>query len=309
MTTTLEATMAKNVLSFPVTHFDSELRFARSSYSEHVEWLCGFNPGALFVAGGTGEMFSLAPQEIPEIVTAAKEVAGNVPIISGAGYGTVMAVEMARAAEKAGADAVLLLPHYLVPAEQEGLFRHVKAVCAAVGIGVFVYSRDFSRFSADTLARLADACPNLVGYKDGVGDIEAVTSIITKMGDRFIYVGGMPTHEVYASAYMGAGITNYSSAVFNFVPDLAAEFFTAARRSDAAVCGRLLNDFFLPLIAIRDRSKGYAVSIIKAGVRLSGRDPGPVRPPLTDLTGLETETLRELICRNKQVPLTVKAAE
>lgn len=309
MTSTLKTAMAGNVLSFPVTHFDAELRFARSSYSQHVEWLCGYRPGALFVAGGTGEMFSLAPREIPEIVTAAKEVAGSVPIIAGAGYGTVMAIEMARAAEKAGADAVLLLPHYLVPAEQEGLFQHVKAVCDSVGIGVFVYSRDFSRFSASTLARLADACPNLVGYKDGAGDIEAVTSIITKMGDRFIYIGGMPTHEVYASAYIGAGITNYSSAVFNFVPELAVEFFSAARRSDTQTCHRLLNDFFLPLIAIRDRSKGYAVSMIKAGVRLTGRNPGPVRPPLTELTEQETEMLRKLICRNTPLPLAIKAAE
>jgi 5-dehydro-4-deoxyglucarate dehydratase len=300
--------MARNVLSFPVTHFDSELRFARSSYCEHLEWLCGYRPGALFVAGGTGELFSLAPHEIPDIVTAAKEVAGDTPIIAGAGYGTIMAVEMARAAEKANADAILLLPHYLVAAEQEGLFQHVKAVCDAVGIGVFVYSRDISRFSTDTLARLADACPNLVGYKDGAGDIEMITSIITKMGDRFIYVGGMPTHEVYVAPYFGSGITNYSSAVFNFVPDLAVAFFSAARRSDADTCRRLLKDFFLPLIAIRDRSKGYAVSMIKAGVRLTGRDPGPVRPPLTELDTTEVEMLRELMCRNTLVTAPVKVA-
>jgi 5-dehydro-4-deoxyglucarate dehydratase len=260
-----------------------------------MNWLSSFPAAALFAAGGTGEFFSLSPSEIPAIVRAAKASAGNTPIISGCGYGTVMAVEIARAAEKAGADGILLLPHYLIDAPQQGLFAHVKAVCDAVGIGVMVYNRDNAILQADTLQRLCDVCPNLIGFKDGSGDIGLVRQITATIGDRLMYLGGMPTAELFAEAYLGAGFTTYSSAVFNFVPGLACDFYDKLRAGDRAGCEVILRDFFYPFMAIRNRQKGYAVAAIKAGVRLQGFDAGPVRPPLVDLNPAEEDMMRALI--------------
>lgn len=153
------------------------------------------------------------------------------------------------------------------------------------------------RLTVDTIQRLADACPNLIGFKDGVGNVEQVSTITATLGDRLSYIGGMPTHEGYAAAYFGAGVSTYSSAVFNFVPELALTFFNAVRRDDRATTARLLTGFFRPFGAIRDRRKGYAVSIIKAGLRACGHDCGPVRPPLTDLSAAEMEELRRVIAR------------
>ena len=291
----LKAVIGSGLLSFPVTAFDAELQFDPEAYGRHVSWLSGYPAAALFAAGGTGEFFSLTPEEVPQVVGIAKRAAGSTPIIGGCGYGTAMAVQIARSLEKAGADGILLLPHYLITAEQEGLYRHVKTVCDAVGIGVIVYNRDNSILSQATIARLAEACPNLIGYKDGVGNVEAVTMITSTMGDRLAYVGGMPTHEGYAAAYFGAGVSTYSSAVFNFVPELALTFFDAMRRSDKAVTDRILAEFFMPFGVIRERRRGYPVSIIKAGLRAIGRDPGPVRPPLTDLDADEMAMLSVLI--------------
>ena len=155
------------------------------------------------------------------------------PIIAGCGYGTRTAVELAKAAEDAGAAGILLLPHYLIFAEQAGLFAHVKAVCDAVKIGVIVYNRDNSVLSPETLARLAEPCPNLIGFKDGFGDIELVWKITTQIGDRLAYVGGMPTAEVFAAPYYAAGVTTYSSAVYNFIPKAALRFYEALRAGDA----------------------------------------------------------------------------
>lgn len=291
----LKTTLGSGLLSFPVTHFDAEGRFAADSYRAHVDWLAGFPAPVLFAAGGTGEFFSLSPAEIPAIVAAAKDVAGDTAIVSGCGYGTEMAVEIARSVERAGADGILLLPHYLIDAPQEGLYAHVKAVCRSVGFGVMVYNRDNAVLQPDTLARLCDDCPNLVGFKDGTGDIGLVRQVTAKMGDRLTYLGGMPTAELFAEAYLGAGFTTYSSAVFNFVPALAVEFYRALRAGERATCEHILNEFFYPFMAIRNRSKGYAVSAIKAGVRLQGFAAGAVRPPLTDLTDEETEMLAALI--------------
>ncbi|EGL65372.1 5-dehydro-4-deoxyglucarate dehydratase [Agrobacterium sp. ATCC 31749] len=296
----IKTALGSGLLSFPVTHFDAEGRFAADSYREHVEWLAGYKAPVLFAAGGTGEFFSLKPDEIPTIVAAAKDVAGETAIVSGCGYGTEIAVDIARSVEKVGADGILLLPHYLIDAPQEGLYAHIKKVCQSVGIGVMVYNRDNSVLQADTLARLCDECPNLVGFKDGTGDIGLVRQITAKMGDRLMYLGGMPTAELFAEAYLGAGFTTYSSAVFNFVPGLANEFYAALRAGERATCERILVDFFYPFMAIRNRAKGYAVSAVKAGVRLQGFNAGPVRAPLKDLTNEEIGMLEALIGTHKR---------
>ncbi len=122
-------------------------------------------------------------------------------------------------------------------------------------MGVMVYNRDNSVLHADTLARLCDECANLVGFKDGTGDIGLVRQITAKMGDRLTYLGGMPTAELFAEAYLGAGFTTYSSAVFNFVPGLALEFYKALRTGERGRCEEILNDFFYPFMAIRNRAR------------------------------------------------------
>ncbi len=291
----IKAALGAGLLSFPVTHFDDDGNFKSDSYAEHVQWLSGFEAPVLFAAGGTGEFFSLTPSEVPRVVAAAKEAAGKTAIVSGCGYGTEVAVEIARSVEKVGADGILLLPHYLIDAPQEGMYHHVKRICQSVGIGVMVYNRDNAVLSVETLQRLCDECPNLIGFKDGTGDIGQVRQITATMGDRLTYLGGMPTAELFAEAYLGAGFTTYSSAVFNFVPGLAVEFYKALRAGERARCETILKDFFYPFMAIRNRRKGYAVSAIKAGVRLQGFAAGKVRAPLDDLTAEEEEMLAKLI--------------
>mgnify|MGYP001137132073 CR=1 FL=1 len=240
-------------------------------------------------------MFSLTPQEIADVTRTAKEASGPVPIIAGCGYGTALAKDIAQRAEAAGADGLLLLPHYLMNVPQEGIYQHVKAVCDSTGLGVILYNRANSVATADTIGRLADACPNLIGFKDGTGKTDLVRHITAKLGDRLCYIGGMPTHELYAQGFNGIGLTTYSSAVFNFMPEMALRFYKALRANDEAAMARILDRFFFPFVEIRDRQPGYAVSIIKAGVELIGRTPGPVRPPLTNLDAEEKEMLRALM--------------
>ncbi len=295
----LKKIIGTGLLSFPVTHFNQEGEFDERAYRDHIAWLSDYEAALLFAAGGTGEFFSLTPNEIPDIVSAAKDESGAVPIVSGCGYGTRMAVEIARAAEKSGANGILLLPHYLVAVSQEGLFAHIKQVCDSVKIGVVIYNRANSVANADTVERLAIQCPNLVGFKDGTGNINLVREIISRCGDRLAYIGGMPTHEMYAEAYDAMGVTTYSSAVFNFVPELALTFYHAMRHRDQFTMQRLLNEFFYPFQSIRDLVPGYPVSIIKAGLKAVGRDPGPVRSPLTDLTRAQLDQLTTIIGSQK----------
>jgi 5-dehydro-4-deoxyglucarate dehydratase len=145
------------------------------------------------------------------------------------------------------------------------------------------------------LLKLADCCPNLVGFKDGIGEIELMVTIRRKLGDRFAYLGGLPTAEVYAAAYKALGVPVYSSAVFNFIPKTAMDFYHAIAKGDHETTNRLLDSFFLPYLEIRNRKPGYAVSIVKAGAKIVGHDAGPVRPPLVDLNADEVARLEGLI--------------
>jgi 5-dehydro-4-deoxyglucarate dehydratase len=300
MKTMEPAEMAKAIgqglLSFPVTHFSDDFQFQAKAYKEHIEWLLSYKPAGLFAAGGTGEFFSLTLKEFSAVVQAAvAQTSGQAPVLAGCGYGTAMAREFAQAAEAAGADGILLLPPYLVNAEQAGLVAHVEAVCAATKLGFIMYNRDNAVLDEVSLDRLCQRCPNLVGFKDGVGDIERMTRIYARMGDRLTYIGGLPTAETFALPYLEMGVTTYSSAIFNFLPNFALDFYAAVRRRDHAAVFTRLREFVLPYIEIRNRRKGYAVSIVKAGMKAIGRSAGPVRPPLTDLTSAELEELSRLI--------------
>ena len=294
----LKSAVGSGLLSFPVTHFADDGAFAPGPYREHIDYLVDHRPAALFAAGGTGEFFSLQLDEYERVVAAAVDsVRGRLPVIAGVGYGAALAIEFAKRAEKAGADGILLLPHYLIQAEQEGLYRHVVAICRAIGIGAIVYHRDNSLFELDTVRRLADACPNLIGFKDGHGNVEQLACLCAALGDRFVYVGGMPTAEVFAAANHAIGVSTYSSAIFNFAPDYAQRFFAAIRSGDRAFTSEAMRSFFIPYLALRNQRRGYAVSIIKAALRLAGRPAGPVRAPLLDLAADQEAALARLVAR------------
>jgi len=170
-----------------------------------------------------------------------------------------------------------------------------------VSIGVIVYNRDNAILNEDTLAGLCDRNANLVGFKDGVGDLELLARVYSRLGKRVTYIGGMPTAETYALPYHDIGFDTYSSAIFNFMPVWAKRFFGAVRGGDRATVQHHLRDFVMPYITIRNRAKGYAVSIVKAGMRIVGRPAGHVRSPLTDLKPAEVEELRKLIERAQKI--------
>jgi 5-dehydro-4-deoxyglucarate dehydratase len=290
------AQLGSGLLSFPVTHFRADGGLDLPAYQKHVEWLGGYPAAGLFAAGGTGEFFSLTPDEVERTVASAVEAAPEgMPIIAPAGYGTEMAVDLVQRAERAGADGILLFPPYLIDAPQEGLEAHVRSVCEATDLGVVIYNRGNAVYSAETVERLASSCPTLIGFKDGVGNIEQMTRVFAALGDRLTYIGGLPTAELYAMPYTSLGLSTYSSAIFNFVPDFAVRFYDAVRAGDSARVVAALNDFVIPYCDLRNRKRGYPVSIIKSGLKVVGRPAGNVRPPLSDLTDDELHVLAALV--------------
>jgi 5-dehydro-4-deoxyglucarate dehydratase len=292
----LKAALPIGTLSFPLTDFDAESRFDAHASARRLEWLLGFPAAATFSAGGAGEFFSLTREEYAEVLRVAVETCGGrVPVIGAAGYGTAIAIDYARETERLGASGILLLPPYLVEAPQAGLHAHIAAVCRATRLGVIVYNRGNCRLTVETLARLCEECPNLIGFKDGIGDIETTKAIRRELGERIVMLNGMPTAETYAVEFRELGMATYSSAIFNFAPRFAVAFHRAVYDGDAERVRRMLADFVEPYVAIRKRRPGYAVSIVKAAAAIVGRSAGAVRPPLCDLADDEKAELSALI--------------
>ena len=287
--------MAGGVLSFPLTSFRDDGTLDPDGFRAYVAERLAAAPGAVFPACGTGEFFSLDEDEYRQVVTiTVEEAAGRVPVVAGTGYGWAQAVRFARIAEDAGADALLVLPHYLVAAPQDGLVAQLEQITARTPLPLIAYQRGQVAFTADSLRRIA-ALPNVIGLKDGHSDLDRLQRLTLAAPEDFLFFNGASTAEIQARAYATVGVPAYSSAVHAFAPEIANAFFAALRDGDEATTTRLLRDFYAPLAELRDRMPGYAVSLVKAAARLRGRPVGPVRAPLTDPSPADLAELRALL--------------
>lgn len=288
-------------LFFPVTAYGPDGSVDLETYRLHVRGGVEAGAAAVFACCGTGEFHALTPEEFEACVRVAVEAAdGRVPVVAGAGYGTGLAVRWASLAERAGADGLLAMPPYLVRAGQAGLVRHYRELAAATDLPVIVYQRDNALFTPGSVVELART-DGIIGLKDGHGDLDHMQRIVsvvrTEAPGEFLYFNGLPTAEQTQLAYRALGITLYSSAVFCFVPEIALACHRALHTGDRATVDRLLDGFYRPFVELRDQGRGYAVSLVKAGVRLRGLDVGEVRPPLDEPAGDHVKQLAQLIER------------
>jgi 5-dehydro-4-deoxyglucarate dehydratase len=279
--------MFNGLLFFPITPYRGDGDVDLAELAAHIGRGVDAGAGGVFVACGTGEFSALEPDEYAEIVrVAVATVAGRVPVFAGAGGPVRTARRFTDLAAAAGADGVLLLPPYLTEASGPGLVAYVRAATRE-DLPAIVYNRANARFderSAVAVARL----PQVIGLKDGAGDLDLMSRIVRAVRDdsgngTFGFFNGMPTAEVTQRAYRAIGVPLYSSAVFAFAPRIALAYYDALEADDGATIAALERAFYHPLVRLRDRGAGYAVSLIKAGVELAGFPSGGVRPPLTEV--------------------------
>ncbi|WSS80952.1 5-dehydro-4-deoxyglucarate dehydratase [Streptomyces sp. NBC_01174] len=287
--------MADGVLSFPLTSFHQDGSFDPDGFRGYVAGRLAAAPGAVFPACGTGEFFSLDEDEYRQVVSiTVEEAAGRLPVVAGTGYGWAQAARFARIAEEAGADALLVLPHYLTTAPQDGLVAQLQHIAARTRLPLIAYQRGQVAYTADSLRRIA-RIPGVIGVKDGHSDLDRLQRLTLAAPDGFLFFNGAATAEIQARAYATVGVPAYSSAVHAFAPEIANAFFAALRDGDAGAVDTLLRDFYVPLVELRDRVPGYAVSLVKAAARLRGLPVGPVRAPLTDPSADDLAELTTLL--------------
>jgi 5-dehydro-4-deoxyglucarate dehydratase len=287
------------ILFFPVTPFDAAGRVDEHLLRTHVATTLEHAPGGVFPACGTGEFHALSTEEATRVVQVATEtVAGRVPVVAGTGGPLGHATTLARAAADAGADALLVLPPYLVGGPQAGLVAYVEAVAAASDLPVVIYHRGNAQYSVESVRRLAGN-PKVVGFKDGVGDVglaqQIVRAVAAEGRDDFAFFNGLLTAELTQGAYRGIGIPLYSSAAFAMIPEVANAYYRAYVDGDEARRAELLDRFYTPLVQLRDETPGFGVSLIKTGLRLGGLPVGSVRAPLVDPTPAQEQRLAEIL--------------
>jgi len=281
------------VIAFPTTPFKEDLSLDLPALHENLTSLLQYSISALVAAGGTGEMYSLTPAEYTRVIElTALAVEDRVPVIAGVGFGQRLAIEMAQAAEKAGADGILAFPPYYQHAEDEGLFEYYRAIGAATRLGLIIYSRDWATFSPAMVERLT-AIPTLVAWKDGHGDIRRLQTIMNRVGDRLHWIGGAGDDMV--AAYYSTGIRTFTSSIATVAPRLPLRLHELGEAVDSEALTDLLERCVVPLYALRGRRRGYEVSAMKAMMDMVGLNGGPVRPPLVNVKPEEEDELRTIL--------------
>lgn len=294
----IKAALEDGLLSFPITDMDEKGNLNLDTFSERVESFVQHDVSSVFVAGGTGEFFSLSQREYENIINVSTNVVNSrVPVISSIGRSIPEAISFAKIAEKAGIDALLLMPPYLTECPQDGTYAYAKTIIDNTSLPVIYYNRANGILSSEFIQKLANYCPNFIGLKDGTGNMQELNDTIKTVGSRLSYIGGVPTAEIISEAYLSIGVNTYSSAAFNFVPELANLFYKSLRAGNKEVVNEILKTFYIPFVRLRGRKKGYAVSLIKAGAKLIGNSAGDVRAPLVMPTDKEVAELAEIITK------------
>jgi 4-hydroxy-tetrahydrodipicolinate synthase len=263
-----------------------------------VDWQISSGSHGLVPVGTTGESPTLSHDEHRRIVDiCVDEARGRVPVIAGAGSNnTHEAIELARHAEKAGVDAVLVVTPYYNKPNQEGLYRHFKAINDAIGLPIIIYNipaRSVVDMSVETMKRLYEL-KNIVGVKDATANVGRISLQRQAMGPGFIQLSG---EDMTALSCMSAGAHGCISVTANVAPALCAELMEATFKGDYAhalkvqdrltalhnaifvepgvcgakyalnVLGRARNEVRLPLVPVVETTEGtIRRAMVHAGV-------------------------------------------
>jgi 5-dehydro-4-deoxyglucarate dehydratase len=284
----------KGVFGFPVTPFRKDLSLDLDALARNVDEMTRYPFCAIVAAGGTGEMYSMTPEEIESVVRVTVEASGSrMPVVAGTGFNAPLGADIARRAAKAGAKCILALPPYYINSPEEGLFDYYQAIGAATDLPLMVYSRDWAVFTPDMVARLSDRVPTLAAWKDGQGDVRKYERIMNYNGNRLAWFGGLGDDCV--PAYFSIGVQAYTSSISNIAPRLSLALAEAGMAADFTRLRALMKKYVHPLYALRERARGYEVSVMKEAMEILGMPAGPVRPPLMNCRPKDVEDLRVLM--------------
>ena len=264
-----------------VTPFTEDGSFDETAYRDFIEWQIAEGSTGLVPVGTTGEAATLSAEEhFHAVRVCVDQTKGRVPVIAGAGSNdTRVAIENIKASKEAGADAALMVPPYYNRPNQDGIFRHFEAVANSCDLPIVLYNvpgRTVTDIHVETMGRLAQAFPSIVGVKDATGVIQRVSAQRAACGDGFCQISG---NDDMALAFNATGGRGCISVTANVAPRLCAEFQAACLAGDYAKALAYQDRLFpLHVALFTDASPGpvkYALSRVKPDF------PRALRLPMT----------------------------
>ncbi len=263
----------------------------QKAFRDLVEWQIGEGTNGLVPVGTTGESPTLSHDEHNQVIEwCIDQARGRVPVIAGAGSNSTReAIELSQHAEKAGADAVLIVTPYYNKPTQEGLYQHYKAINDAIGIPIIIYNipgRSVIDMSVETMKRLYEL-RNIAGVKDATANMVRVSQQRAALGEGFNQLSG---EDATALGFMAHGGDGCISVTSNVAPRLCAEFQSACLRGDYAAA-LVLQDKLMPLhqnlfVETNPAPAKYALSIL-------GKIADTVRLPMVPLGDKSKAAVRD----------------
>ena len=290
----------RGAIAFPITPYAADGSVDLNAVQVNASFLATGPVSSIVAPSGTGEVFALTPEEIIAVVGATVAAAQGKPVIAPAGFGPRLGAELAAAAEKAGAAAIMVVPPYYSLPDPNGLIDYYRAIADATTLPLIPYARDSALFSPALTEKLVTDIPQVIAFKDGRANVRLFQQIrqhvINTCGaDRLVWLGG--SGDDLVAPYFAAGAEGYTSSLACFWPEASGELFDLAAASDREGLAEFSQRVLHPIYTLRQRRPGYEVSVMKAAMELLGYVAGPSRAPLANVTAAERDELAAILLR------------
>lgn len=280
------------LIGFGVTPFHKDFSIDQEALRRNAAHLAKYCD-VVVALGNNGEIFSLSlTEQILVGRSVVEEVDRRKPVLVGIGLSYSDAPELAREAEKYGADGVLVLPPHYSKSNDEGMFAYYQATAEATNLGIILFQTPECNFSVPLLRRLAEI-PNIVALKDEHGDMKQFVRQKAAVGDRFEMLCGVG--EILAPSYFALGVKGFTSGLVNFMPQTSLAIMACLQGGQLEEASRIVARDTLAIFNLRVKHPGYSTSVIKEAMNLCGIPVGPVRPPLPPLFASDVEDLRTFL--------------
>ena len=272
-----------------VTPFaDGEVDYRR--LEELIEFHVDSGTHGIVPVGTTGESPTLSHAEHKEVVRfTVGAVGGRIPVVAGTGSNSTQeAVEFTKFAEKAGADAALVVAPYYNKPTQEGIYRHFRTLAGETSLPLILYNvpgRTAVNTEPETVERLFHDCENIIGIKEATGSLEQASRIIHLCGEEFTLLSG---DDAVNYPLLAIGARGFITVTANIVPGDVAELYDSFKRGDVEEARRL-HYRLLPLNSVLFVESNPIP--VKAALALMGKTEPDIRAPLYPLSGGNLEKL------------------
>lgn len=289
----MKKTIFKGIIAYPITPFTEQEKIDIPLFKRLLERMVVAGSHAIAPLGSTGVMPYLSDEEKEALTEASiQQVSGRVPVLTGvSNLTTERTIYHAKFAEKAGSDAVMILPMSYWKLTEKEIFTHYEAVAKAISIPIMAYNNPATGgvdMSPALLKKLLEI-PNVTMIKESSGDLQRMHTLRKDLGDEIAFFNGS---NPLALAAFAAGATGWCTAASNLIPELNIALYEAISKNDLKSAQEL---FYKQLDLLKFLLAKGLPRAIKAGLELLGEDAGYLRAPLKPLTQKETTELKILL--------------